>query len=925
MIDHSINQVVPQILEALEGEVGGFAAARTAWAFSMAVDRIDADLEHCQALVENGDLVSAIVVAESVPFIRKRYQDLEFDLREDWDACSKQFNWKSAAVLRSEGGDCLGQALAEIPDLNAWVISQANLLDLNSSSDSRKAFALYSKLLRDGESDEALLKVYQNTNRAALANLTRDLEGANDVDECIGILDLYRSVGLDIPRKKGAIVQALESENEILLKRAEFTIDKLIGEFSDSLSDAEYLSKEPYFFDSYFSVHLKIGSLCQEKQTAFRAIENRFTLLREAFELNIQLSEALANPSKKVVKKQVRALLQYADQHNVAIEESVQAEIAKRKISKSGGTGPKKVLYAMVASGLAAALGLSFYFNASEPEDIQVVAESNVESDSVVYGPLQKELYDLVDRGFSVERDDAVKDVHERAIALANERGQELREAAPEIVYLINEFELLRQARARELQIIADYWIEQASDSVTNIDSIELESDLASAVEASQHVLGKAADALAAANEIDGDISEEVIYGPAGRLYEAQDRLDTLEYARANLLRSNSFNEFYTPLSSIQNHQLLTEDERFGVNETLNLDLDGTVLLADFFNTSEQASIPAILEVEALYDASADLNSEERYLLEELVSDLWIGNVYISDAYYFQGAETALNQFSIHSAEPFRTVEKSGEYARLIKWYTREFGRNGRPNSSESNYALVDKGAHGKYGYAFENSQLTAESVFFNDVLKVKIHGLLAGGENGLMLELIASLIESNDLESSLRAHWLSKLSEVLEKEPSKWRLDLAPEVLVVLGRVKELDFSSLNPNDWLASGSKKTLDIDFGNYVSIAERTKAKATFLKELSKGQLAPVGYVGSGDEINFNESVSESEPLWIIDGSSKFLVRIDQREVEALAFSPVIAYRNEGRSMAELLEKVRDAQGVELTLDDCRAIIPSLFGE
>ncbi|MCH6255787.1 hypothetical protein MLD52_04465 [Puniceicoccaceae bacterium K14] len=923
MIDHSINQVVPRILEALEREVGGFAAARDAWAYSLAVERLNGELEKCQKFLEEGDLLSVIVLSEAIPSLHKRIADLDFEKRLDWDSCCEQFNWEKANPLSVSKMEEIEKAVSEIADLPEWLLKQVRLLDLDLSLDSRKAFALYSKLLKANSSDTALLSDYQKANKAALKNLEQDLLLVDTREETESVLDAYRSVGIDIPRKEGLIEDALELENAALVKDAGVAVDRLISNFSKDLDFEGLLEREKDFLITYYEIHTKIGALSQEKQTAFRSIEDRLIHAREYFEVNAQIGEALRLDSKKDAKRQIRLLLGYANANEVEIEDSHAVLIKERKLAGGVSVASAKNLVGLVGAGIAAAVAILLYTSTNDEPDVGEATLAEVVDEHIVFEPIIEELIDIVDRGFSLVREERVSELVDDANGLAENQNKTLLVASPAVVYYKNEFELLRQERARELQIIADYWIDQSSRAVADIEAIESEDELAIAVEKSRDVLEKASEALAAANELDGEILEDVIYAPASKVFEAQDRLDALEYARAEMLASKNFVEFFEPLERIYQYEEISESERAEIENALQLKkIDDSELFPELIAEAEITSFPNVEEGALFFATTAKLDSEERYLLEGLVSDIWVGEVHIAEAQYFRGTQTPLNSNLVYTAESIRGKTQSSEYAEIRRFRLREFDRNGRPNSRESSYALVDKGVHGKFGISFSESKLSKESVFYNNVLEPKVHGLLAGGARELMLEMTAAVIEANELNANLRTYWLAQINVIVSKNPNKWGLPYSPEIRDILTKLGKLKTAQLDPNNWLIAGYDDKPSIEFGDIKMIAEKAKVRARFAEELNEGTLVPLGYVKTGGALELREGVSDEETLWSVDPDSGKLSIIDDLAAP-IAYSPIIGYRNTGRSAYDLYHQKENSERAGLSLEDYKAILPPLF--
>lgn len=923
MIDHSINQVGPRMIEALERDVGGFAAARAAWSYALAVERLNADIATCNAFVSSGDLLSGIVRAESIPSLNKRFADLDIECRSDWEACCAAFSWTAAKAIDRDGMNAFSNALAEIVDFEEWALQQARLLDLSKNSESRKAFVLYSILLKANPGDEALLQGYRNANQAALENLERDLSRAKGRENIERILDSYRSVGLDIPRKDGVLADSLKVENDGLVGEAEAAVDQLLVEFPADSSEEGLLQKEDAFFEIYFKVHTKIGVLDQTRQTAFKALEDRFSAERERFELNVQLADALKLDTKKEAKRRVGKILEYAEAHGVEIDSAHATEISSRKLDRGFSFNPMKGIIGFVALGAAAAIGFGVYTHLNEKTDTQVVTVVEVENDEVVFAPIVAELVDIVDRGFSVEREERADVLFEEATVLAEARDKSLLEIAPEIVYYRNEFELLRQARARELQIIADYWIEQSSRSVKNIGAIQTEEELAKAILESREVMEKAVQALSAANELDGDFLEDVMYEPANKLYEAQDRLDALEFARNELLASERLTDFFGPLKRIHSFEEISDREREEIGKALRLEtIDKDNLLPQLISDSQYISISKTVGDSDFFATPVVLDAEERSLLEELVSSIWIENVYVSEARYYNGGTVPLSTYLVYTAEPIRSKPQSSDYAEIERFRLREFGANGRPNTSESSYALIDKGDHGKYGHSFSPSELSAESTFFNKVLQKKVSVLLAGGPRESMLELLGEMIEADDVNAVLRTYWLVQLNEVVSKNPEKWGLGLSPEISSAFAAVSQLKTSDFILNDWLALSREAKPAIVFDHQKMIAENAKARAAFAATLTQGDLVPLGYVDISGELELKDGVSQEELLWSIDPDTGKLAKLADVAAPP-AYSPVIGYRNQGRSASGVYEQTDAVERAGLSLDDYKAIAPSLF--
>jgi hypothetical protein len=323
------------------------------------------------------------------------------------------------------------------------------------------------------------------------------------------------------------------------------------------------------------------------------------------------------------------------------------------------------------------------------------------------------------------------------------------------------------------------------------------------------------------------------------------------------------------------------------------------------------------------------LDEAETAFVERMINNPLFPTIYESKVKYFEGAPVAKNEYPVFLADPIQKGDKAGLKTGInFSFKVRGFDENGDAEEEALEMNLLSHPDGTFWGFFYEPSEMSKESIYYQESLRVSFMKILAGAPRFFPLELIDELTSKRTLSPAFRAYWQQQLIEFMGMNPWKWGMSLSPELQNQIESFEKLDPDGIDQQQWLSTVEQISPSVLLTEHFRIASKTKvadeAKAfvEFYSYAKAGEMKLIGQANESGEIEYEHPRLGDEKVWIVNGLTGRIERFEA-ETNIAPYAPVIAYRFEDQPASRVIQKTEMRTGIDLSSNRYSQKLPPLF--
>jgi len=418
-----------------------------------------------------------------------------------------------------------------------------------------------------------------------------------------------------------------------------------------------------------------------------------------------------------------------------------------------------------------------------------------------------------------------------------------------------------------------------------------------------------------------------------GRIEESlkaiQEKRDTLLAAQKSIKGADDLAGYLKSLEAIYNFDTLPPEGKRNIGRILKLESQYESLLQNLIMPSNPEGWQALSASSNFATEKQALDEAETAFIERMINNPLFPSIYESKVKYFEGAPVAKSEYSVFLVDPIQKGDKAGLKTGInFSFKVRGFDENGDAEAEalEMNFLSHPDGTF--WGFFYEPSELSKESIYFQESLRVSFMKILAGAPRFFPLELIDELTAKRTLSPAFRAYWQQQLIEFMEMNPWKWGLALSPELQNQIDSFKELAPDGIDQQQWLSTVEQISPSVLLTEHFRIAGKTKvadeAKAfvEFYSYAQQGEMRLLGQANESGKIEYETARLEEDKLWVVNGLTGRIERLES-DTNIAPYSPVLAYRFEDQPASRVIQKTEMRTGLDLNSSRYSAKLPPLF--
>ena len=499
----------------------------------------------------------------------------------------------------------------------------------------------------------------------------------------------------------------------------------------------------------------------------------------------------------------------------------------------------------------------------------------------------------------------------------------------------IAQFEVWRQIRIEQIQtdqkntLLA--YVDEAQNSLTQASAADDTQQFGAISRAVVDSVSNARQFLSKYPELDPN---ELQSGNLKRIEDSlrsiQHKRDAMEAAQKSITGAEDLTSYLQSLEAIYNLDTLPPDGKRNIGRILRLENEYESLLQKLILPGDEDGWFEIHRSSNYPSSRIELDEAEKAFIQRQIDDTLFPSIYESNVKYFEGAPVPRSEYSVFLKEPVSkgdtTGLKTGVHFSFDVW---GFNENGVAYevAQEMNFLSHSDGTF--WGFFYEPSELSKESIYFQESLRLSLMGILGGGERFSPLKLIDELTRLRTLSTAFRAYWKQQLIDFIELNPWKWGLPLTPSLAIQKVRLESISSDEIDKRQWLSSVEQISPSVQLTEHFRIASKTnlvneaRAFATFYSLAAQGTMSLIGQADESGKIEYNETPKyDEDTLWAVNRlTGRIEVLTDNTPVAP--YSPVLAYRYLEQSAAKLVQQTRAQTGWNLSLDRYEDYLPPLL--
>jgi len=418
-----------------------------------------------------------------------------------------------------------------------------------------------------------------------------------------------------------------------------------------------------------------------------------------------------------------------------------------------------------------------------------------------------------------------------------------------------------------------------------------------------------------------------------GRIEESlksiQGKRDTMLAAQKSIKGADDLVGYLKSLEAIYNFETLPPDGKRNIGRILKLENQYKSLMQNLIMPGNPKGWEALSDASNFVAEKQILDEAETAFVERMINNPLFPTIYESKVKYFEGAPVAKNEYSVFLADPIQKGDKAGLKTGInFSFKVRGFDESGdaEEDALEMNFLSHPDGTF--WGFFYEPSEMSKESIYYQESLRVSFMKILAGAPRFFLLELIDELTSKRTLSPAFRAYWQQQLIEFIGMNPWKWGMSLSPELENQIESFENLDPEGIDKQQWLSTVEQISPSVLLTEHFRIASKTKvadeAKAfvEFYSYAKAGEMKLIGQANESGEIEYEHPRLDDEKVWIVNGLTGRIERFEA-ETNIAPYAPVIAYRFEDQPASRVIQKTEMRTGIDLSSNRYSQKLPPLF--
>lgn len=499
----------------------------------------------------------------------------------------------------------------------------------------------------------------------------------------------------------------------------------------------------------------------------------------------------------------------------------------------------------------------------------------------------------------------------------------------------IAQFEIWRQSRIEQIQtdrkntLLA--YVDEAQNSLTQASAADDAQQFGSISRAVVDSVSNARQFLSKYPELDpNDLQSGNLKRIEDSLRSIQNKRDTMEAAQKSITGAKDLSSYLQSLEAIYNFDTLPPEGKRNIGRILRLENEYGSLLQALILPGDEDGWFELNRSSDFSRSEIELDETEKAFIQRQIDDTLFPSIYESRVKYFEGAPVARSEYSVFLKEPVRKGDTAGLKTGVnFSFEVWGFNENGAADEAlqEMNFLSHPDGTF--WGFFYEPSELSKESIYFQESLRLSLMRILAGGERFSPLKLIDELTRLRTLSPAFRAYWQQQLIAFIELNPWKWGLPLTPSLAMQKASLESISADEIDKRQWLSSVEQISPSVQLTEHFRTASKTnlvdeaRAFATFYSLAMQGTMNLIGQADESGEIEYNETPKyDDDTLWIVNGLTG-RIEVLAANTPVAPYSPVLAYRYQDQSAAKLVQQTRAQTGWDLSLDRYEDYLPPLL--
>lgn len=412
-------------------------------------------------------------------------------------------------------------------------------------------------------------------------------------------------------------------------------------------------------------------------------------------------------------------------------------------------------------------------------------------------------------------------------------------------------------------------------------------------------------------------------------LKSIQERRDTMLAAQKSIKGADSLASYLKSLEAIYNFETLPPEGKRNIGRILKLENQYGSLLQSLIMPDNSEGWDALISSTDFAGEKQTLDETEKVFMERLINDPLFPTIYESKVKYFEGAPVAKSEYSVFLVDPIQKGDSAGLKTGInFSFKVRGFDETGvaEEQALEMNFLSHPDGTF--WGFFYEPSELSNESIYYQESLRVSFMRILAGPPRFFPFQLIDELTQKRNLSPAFRAYWQQQLIAFLEMNPWKWGTPLSPQLQDHKKTLSDFSPEGIEPHLWLSTVEQISPSVQLTEYFRLASKTritdeaKAFATFYSNAQQGEMSLLGQANQSGIVEYHKPQAEEDTFWVVNGLTGRIESLDEN-TQVAPYSPVLAYRFENQPASRLIQKTELQTGLNLRSSRYSKILPSLF--
>lgn len=982
MAETAILQLVQRIENALKSDIGGHEAAKLAWAYADAVARVNEELVECADLFSEEQSMLAFAKLRSRPLLLERMKALKFSSLKGWEECCAFFGWRKAEALKDSLAAFLVESFEELKDPKQLLIEEFRAK--RGMSDPLAGIKVLKLLCSEFPAERDYKIELKRLTEMCLEKLDQELELIGDFSKnrskVAGIVDRYLEGGIKL-RESTELFR--EAELSKRTHEANVYVQEFLDEAESHNMGDDWHAFERAFFrcECHLDRIEALDLIDPDYKRTLGDMSSRLYSLRGGYEVNLQVRNTLAMSAGKARQKKLERLVAHANVMGYEIDAELRSEVSVVGKKDKGQGAPKYIallgvavplfivgawilhgvnqeppVKALVKSDVAEveqqepadlAKSQKSLFPvleeaaAGKTEDRILDAEKALQKDleaktAVVveqkavdpaYLHLLEDMKHLVDAEYSLELDEEEARILKEARTFANVDQENYKDVAIEFAMLVSQFEAKKERRISELTTTADFAIVTARRLGEGLESVSSEAGMRIGILDTEKAIDDAYRAINAAKGVKADYSFSGLEEAEAYLKNAQQSFGFLKALRLELAECKSLESYYSLLGGLLEFDFIAQSETDRIEAILKNRFDAKEALKELVLPDRPDEWDLFVEKGDYIGSPVMPSPEELTALLEFSNEPFYSSVYVSKFRYYQGGLEPEGEREVYLSEPIVKIGTEKEKTANITFKEYGFDDEGNPHLKPRNLNFIRREGGETFGFYYEPSVLSPESDYFVNHVQGALEDSMSGAPRLQLMEMVQSIASEKTVPPTLKASWILGLFEIIEMDRFKWGAEFSPAFDRLSSMAKQLAAEGVSKNAWLVMDERRSPSPSWSNYFEVLANANvfgemlAFADYMEQLVNGSFNQVGFVDQSGGIRFTVDVAADERLWRFDAESNSFDRVKEG-VPLLPYSIVFAFGSEGGNAVELLGKVSEKHGVDLTHVRFESSLPPL---